>query len=917
MIKYLIILFSISYFFGYAQTQINTANSNSVANINTAIKGSITATGIDAYAATMTGFTWGSGEAMDITFVNGNTTGPYTFSLNGGSALTFKKVSSGSLVNLVAGDISPNQRLRFYHNGTYLVLQSGGGSGGGSGVTSVSGTANQIASTGGTTPVLSIVTNPILPGSPTIASPGNSTQNIVTTDATQTLSNKTLVAPALGTPASGVGTNITGIVGTNVTNTPAGNISATTSQAAINELDTEKQSAITFGTGVQTALGVNIGSAGAPVLFNGAGGAPSSMTGTNIIGIPISTGISGSYANLQSVLTGTSPWITTSGTSTLVGATAIASNTIGQLNINGTTTTTANSQEHLVYNPSITLRNTSSDLAYGVVLKPTLTAGASGQVLYAVDIRPSFVSGAFSPVRVGFRISDGSGNGYFHAYEQQQIGIGLGNTAVSSSTTLTIDRGTSAVNSSIIDLKSSGSSLWKIGALGNVTQAASNSTTLGSTDMYTLGGTYSAASGNPQSTGMALKPTINYTGTVSGAIVVGYDFTPIQTSITGTQIYSFRGTAGAAVFGKAAVDASTTRLQITGTGTGTGYNLFTQNLSNTSVFGARDDGKIFFFQSPSNDDTETKYLVWDAAGEIQYKNESAIGAGSFWKNVGTTTGISAALSGAATFAGTWGQTTTMTDVSQARPVNNAMTFQVQPTSAPAMTIDYHGIDYSMSSSGNTNSDTNLYPNEMTVGHDGTGTVGGLYGLFINNRNTSTGTVGSMTGIRLRMRNNNAGGTVGTYYGIRMNQPILTGSLSDWYGMYIEDISGPTTNTWGLYSLEQNNYTAGIKVGGTPAVALSTVDVAGSLGAAITTVTTNTTLDATHYTVLCDATSGNITITLPTASTATRRTYVIKKIDSSGNTVAFTTADGSITLSAQWAGKQIQSNGTSYYITASF
>jgi hypothetical protein len=39
-----------------------------------------------------------------------------------------------------------------------------------------------------------------------------------------------------------------------------------------------------FGTGVAAALGVNIGSAGAPLLFNGAGGTPSSMVGTNITG---------------------------------------------------------------------------------------------------------------------------------------------------------------------------------------------------------------------------------------------------------------------------------------------------------------------------------------------------------------------------------------------------------------------------------------------------------------------------------------------------------------------------------------------------------------------------------------------------------------------------------------------------------
>ncbi len=41
---------------------------------------------------------------------------------------------------------------------------------------------------------------------------------------------------------------------------------------------------ITPGTGIATALAANVGSAGAPVLFNGAGGTPSSMVGTNITG---------------------------------------------------------------------------------------------------------------------------------------------------------------------------------------------------------------------------------------------------------------------------------------------------------------------------------------------------------------------------------------------------------------------------------------------------------------------------------------------------------------------------------------------------------------------------------------------------------------------------------------------------------
>jgi hypothetical protein len=47
------------------------------------------------------------------------------------------------------------------------------------------------------------------------------------------------------------------------------------------------------GTGVATALGVNVGSVGAFVTFNGALGTPSSGTLTSATGLPVSTGISG------------------------------------------------------------------------------------------------------------------------------------------------------------------------------------------------------------------------------------------------------------------------------------------------------------------------------------------------------------------------------------------------------------------------------------------------------------------------------------------------------------------------------------------------------------------------------------------------------------------------------------------------
>lgn len=57
-----------------------------------------------------------------------------------------------------------------------------------------------------------------------------------------------------------------------------------------------------LGTGVATALGVNVGSAGAFVTFNGAGGTPSSLTLTSAIGLPIATGVSGLGTGIATAL---------------------------------------------------------------------------------------------------------------------------------------------------------------------------------------------------------------------------------------------------------------------------------------------------------------------------------------------------------------------------------------------------------------------------------------------------------------------------------------------------------------------------------------------------------------------------------------------------------------------------------------
>jgi len=67
-----------------------------------------------------------------------------------------------------------------------------------------------------------------------------------------------------------------------------------------------------LGTGVATALAVNIGSAGAPVLFNGALGTPTSGTLTNVSGLPI-TALTGFGAGMAT-------WLATPSSANLANA---------------------------------------------------------------------------------------------------------------------------------------------------------------------------------------------------------------------------------------------------------------------------------------------------------------------------------------------------------------------------------------------------------------------------------------------------------------------------------------------------------------------------------------------------------------------------------------------------------------------
>ena len=373
----------------------------------------------------------------------------------------------------------------------------------------------------------------------------------------------------------------------------------------------------------------------------------------------------------------------------------------------------------------------------------------------------------------------------------------------------------------------------------------------------------------------------------------------------------------------------TTRLTFTNTGaitqSGTGQVTFTGNVDATNGL-----------------DVTNAQLTANAGSTLTgTTNINATGAAA--TNIGNATSATTVLGAttinttgtAATSIGNSGSTVTVagtTSVTGATTINTTGALgttigNAASTTAVTGATNINTTGASTTTIGNSGAAVNVAGTTGVTGATNINTTGSAATVIGNASSTTT-----LTGPNVNITNLNGGASTDSIVTVNGTGILKKRTVADVVGGSITADNGLTkstaTNMQLGGTLLQNTSIAqagfDLKMsGGNVAIGsstapTSTLQVTGSMGVSYRKVTTATTLASTDFIVLANATSGAITLTLPTASTCTGRTYYIGKSDETTNIVSFspslylteTTTVASINFAKKY---KVVSDGSNWWI----